>query len=154
LSTCADFVKALVDFWSAMNSSTDLGQEMLNRRGTTLSGFDGFKYDLVSGGQGGQVSRHIYGHGGAVLAYPYGPGSAASYANQAIDFGQQFLKGRTKGEAAAEIADDRAARRVADAFDDAMTKRLELQKQKGLCINMPVLQMDLTQQIKGILCEP
>jgi hypothetical protein len=137
-----------------MNSSTDLGQEMLDRRSTTLRTYDGFRNELVSGGQGGDVSRHIYGHGGAVLAYPHGPGSAASYGNQAIDYFQQFEKGRTKGEADAEIADDRAARRVADALDKAMAERLELQKQKGLCINMPVLEMDLTQQIEGILCQP
>src|SRR4051812_934390 len=46
-----------------MNSSTDLGQAMLNRRGTTLSGFDGFKCDLVSGWP--------YQHAGA----PNGPDS-------------------------------------------------------------------------------
>jgi hypothetical protein len=153
LSTCTDFVKALVDLWAAMNSSTDLGQEMLSRRSTTLHTYDGFRDELVSGGQGGAISRHIYGHGGAVLAYPYGPGATASYANQAIDYFQQFQKGRTKGEADAEIADDRAARRVADALDHAMTERVNLQKQKGLCVNTPLLEKNLRQQIEGILCE-
>ncbi|MFL6604736.1 MAG: RHS repeat-associated core domain-containing protein [Steroidobacteraceae bacterium] len=105
LSACTDFVKALADLWSAMNSSMDLAQEMLNRRNTTLGWYDGFKPPLVSGGQGGAVSRHIYGHGGAALVYPYGPGATASYANQAIDYLQQFQKGRTQGEAAAEIAE-------------------------------------------------
>ena len=150
LSACADLVKALVAIWANSFSSTELGSEMLSRRNTTLSTFDGFRSELVAGGQGGAVSRHVYGHAGVVLAYPYGPGLAGSYANQWLDRAQRYQRGRTKDESSAEIAGDRAARRVAEALDDAMEARADLEK--GACIDTSSMSSDLRAKLMGILC--
>jgi RHS repeat-associated protein len=113
LSACSDFVDSLVSDFNKYDSREDLGKDWLDKRNTTLKDFDGFKDELVGGGQGGAVSRHIYGHGGAVLRYG-ALGKAASYANQGLDWAQRFQKGRSKEESEAEIASNKAARQVAD----------------------------------------
>jgi RHS repeat-associated protein len=154
LSSCTEFVNTLIALWSSINSSTNLGSEMLARRSTTLRTYDGFKNQLVNGGQGGAVSRHIYGHAGAVLAYPYGLGATVSYGNQALDYLQQYGKGRTAAEAAAEVANDRAARHVADALNGAMKIRLEQQaKYENQCIDIRGISDDLKKLLESILCK-
>lgn len=124
LSVCSDFVDSLVKDFQAHNDSEGLGKDWLDKRATTLKEFDGFKDELVAGGQGGAVSRHVYGHGGALLwgESPAGlspAGYAASYLQQSIDYIQRFQKGRTKTESRAEIADDKAGRAVGNTLRDA-----------------------------------
>ncbi len=154
LSACTDFIDALTTLWALSSSSMAMGREMINRRNTTLSTSDGFKNELVAGGQGGAVSRHIYGHAGSVLAAPFGPGAGVSYAHQAIDYFQRFDKGRNQAETDAEIADDRAARRVAETLDEAMQKRVNAEKQTGGCIDTTNMSDDLKKQLEAILCTP
>jgi len=143
LSPCSDFAKSLIRDYSKSESPNALGDDWLHKRSTTLKDAGGFKDNLTAGGQGGAVSRHIYGHGGAVLKYDSGwpfhksaAGAAASYLNEGIDFAQRFQKGRTKAESEAEIADDRAARAIADILRDAYRQRSQHPEQpsdlKGL----------------------
>lgn len=157
LNDCYAFVSALVQAFLAAPNSTTLGQNLLANRGTTLpANATGFKPSLVSGGQGGQVSRHIYGHAGAVLAYPYGPGTAASFANQGIDYAQRFQKGRTAAQSEAEIADDQAARNVADALADAFKRRddaVAAAAQQQQCPNISGISADLEKALRNILCK-
>jgi hypothetical protein len=129
---------------------------MLAERGTTLTEYDGFKPELTAGGQGGDVSRHVYGHAGAVLAYPHGysipPGLAASYFEQGWDYLQCFQKGRTKEESVAEIAGDRAARKVASALNAAMKTWREAEEVANACVDTRKITSDLRDALESILC--
>jgi RHS repeat-associated protein len=140
LDACNDFVDSLMKDCSASKSIQDLGQTFLNKRFQTLKDVSGFKSNLISGGQGGAVSRHIYGHAGAILRYGRVAGGIASYINQDIDYWQRFQKGRTEEESEAEIADDVASREVASALRKAHNEK--------------ACSSDTTRQnLKDILCE-
>ena len=150
LTPCGDFAQSLVNDFDKHESANDLGNDWLNRRQTTLGDTTGFNPQLTAGGQGGAVSRHIYGHAGAVMAYDSAfdnspLGASASYINQAVDYFQRFQKGRSKAESRAEIAGDRAARAVARALRDAYNA-YHGGEQKGLLEDM------LRSQLAGILC--
>jgi hypothetical protein len=85
---------------------------------------DGFKSDLISGGQGGDVYKHIYGHAGAILIgnsgakLPVFGKSGYQYSNDnlALDIDQrdhpEKYPGQTTAEGAAEVRDDYAARDI------------------------------------------
>lgn len=152
LSACSDLVDALISLWAIAPSSRELGSQMLDRRNTTLDAYDGFKPELVAGGQGGDVSRHIYGHGGAVLAYPLGPGLGVSLFEQTVDYLQRFQEGRTEAESSAEIAGDRAGRQVAQSLSDAMRQRLAEEEALGGCIDTRPMAADLKSLLESILC--
>jgi RHS repeat-associated protein len=152
LSACSDLVDALTSLWAIAPSSRELGSQMLDRRNTTLDAYDGFKPDLVAGGQGGDVSRHIYGHGGAVLAYPLGPGLGVSLLEQTVDYLQRFQEGRTDAESSAEIAGDRAARQVAQSLNGAMRQRLAEEEALGGCMDTRPMAADLKSLLESILC--
>jgi RHS repeat-associated protein len=127
LSPCSEFVDSIIDDFTKFPAPLELGKDWLNKRNTTLKDTVGFKENLVGGGQGGAVSRHIYGHGGALM---YGQSSvgispagyAASYIQQGLDYIQRFNEGRTKAESRAEIAGNKAGRAVANALRDAYRK--------------------------------
>jgi RHS repeat-associated protein len=132
LSACDDFVDSLISDWEKQprwDPTLDLGVTFLSKRSTTLKDVSGFKDELVAGGQGGAVSRHIYGHAGAPLAGGWW-GVGASYYQQLVDHLQQFQAGRTAAEAAAEIAGDRAGRQVADALSRAYGDERKCKSQK------------------------
>ena len=124
---------------------------------TGLKDTSGFKDELIAGGQGGAVSRHIYGHAGSILAY--GPaGSVASYGQQAGDYGQQFLPNRTEGEANAEIADDIAARKIADAILNALVglnfdRWMNKTTCDPACDSKNAVYQGLSKAISDILCK-
>jgi uncharacterized protein RhaS with RHS repeats len=119
LISCHDYVESLIGDWkTAGGSNSTLGTIFLNKRGTTLSNPTGFKSELVSGGQQGAISRHVYGHAGAILKYGWIVGGGASAVNETIDWAQRFEPGRTNEESNAEIADDWAARKVANELEN------------------------------------
>jgi RHS repeat-associated protein len=146
LSACSDFVDSLISDFQQHDNATDLGKDWVSKRNTTLPNFDDFLDDLVAGGQEGAVSRHIYGHAGAIM-YGQSPlgvspvGYFVSYWNQFWDWEQRFH--RTRAESNAEIADDRAARRVADAIRKAYRQR------SGDCSALEKLR----EKLKALLCK-
>ena len=152
LSSCTDFVKSLLNLWTLSKSSEDLGQKMLALRETNPPHYDGFKSELVSGGQGTDVYHHVYGHGGAVLGYNLA-GRVVSYANQVQDYYQRFLVNRTTAESLAEIADDRASRDVADALFDATQARLREEATSQKCVDTSGTTEDLKNHLDNILCD-
>ncbi len=140
LDACDDFVDSLIRDCTMNKKATDLGQALLDQRSTTLKDVSGFKSELVSSGQRGAVSRHIYGHAGAVLRYGAVVGSAGSYANRFIDYYQRFQEGRKSAESEAEIAGDIAGRAVGAALREA--------KAQGACSAG-----ETRQGLKDILCQ-
>ncbi len=116
LNACHKFVDSLIQDWKTNSNLKALGRSFLDKRNTTLNDVTGFKENLISGGQRGAVSRHIYGHAGAVLRYGSVIGGAASYFNQGIDYLQRYQEGRTVKESQAEIAGDIAGRQVSSEF--------------------------------------
>ena len=105
LNACHAFVDSLIEDWKVSKDITDLGRKYLAKRNTTLSDVTGFKESLISGGQAGAVSRHIYGHAGAILRFGF-VGGDVSLLNQVMDYFQRYQKGRTESESKAEIAGD------------------------------------------------
>jgi RHS repeat-associated protein len=145
LSACSDFANSIVSDFQRYPSTLELGKDWLSKLGTTLPDVDGFKDELVAGGQGGEVSRHVYGHGGVLMYYqsPMGlspVGYAASYWEQLKDFRQRYWKGRTAEESRAEIADYKAARDVANLLRDAYRRRM---------VDLDLLRA----QLEGVLCK-
>ena len=130
LTACEDFVKSLLKDFNEANNSEDLGDQLLEKRSKRLADVNGFRNELVSGGQGGSVSQHIYGHAGAVVKYG-GLGYVVSLLNQGIDYLQRYQRGRTREESEAEIADDRAAREVAMELLKAFPKKPDVGAQVG-----------------------
>jgi len=141
LVSCHDYVDSLMGDWKAASgNNTVLGQNLLNQRHTTLTNATGFRSELVAGGQGGAVSRHVYGHAGAILRYGWIIGHGASALNETIDWAQRFQPGRTSQESNAEIADDWAARKAASELENA-------------CPNNQTDEDYLRQQLRRTLCQ-
>jgi RHS repeat-associated protein len=139
LDACGNFIDALIRDCVASKDIGDLGKTFLEKRATTLKDVSGFRTELVSGGQRGGVSRHIYGHAGAILRYGR-YGLAVSYFQEGIDYFQRFQEDRTKEESEAEIAGDRAARDIARVLRSA--------KEAGACSKK-----EPREGLKQILCQ-
>ena len=143
--TCVCFVNCLVDLWADSNCDpVALGNTMGGSRNTTLSLAEnhGFKAALVSGGQGGAVSRHILGVAGFRLSYR----NFLADGQKILDLVELFTNDEKykSGESLAEIADNNAADQVADALNDAFSK-CKADKQKA--------KEDLRNALMKILCE-
>jgi hypothetical protein len=69
-----------------------------------------------------------------------------------MDYVERFLPNRTKEESRAEIADDRAARVVADAMKGAFRKRQEREKRLREQCLAPENTDELRTDIKDTLC--
>jgi RHS repeat-associated protein len=147
LAVCENFVESLIRDWESSEDATDLGKKFLRSREITLSLVTGFKPELVSGGQRGGVSRHIYGHAGVLLQYGSMIGGAISQAVGAQDYLQRYQKGRTTAESEAELAGNRAAREVAKLFKTAFENR----KQKNAC--MSAITDKLRDDLSNVLCQ-
>ncbi len=143
--TCVCFVNCLVDLWSDSNCDpVALGNKMGGSRNTTLTLAEnhGFRGELVSGGQGGAVSRHILGVAGFRLSYK----NFLADGQKILDVLELFTNDEKykTGESLAEIADNNAADQVADALNDAFSK-CKADKQKA--------KEDLRNALMKILCE-
>jgi len=170
LTACEDFVESLInDFKDAVSIANDmpsvnpnntaslmglipdaggitdriLGSTFLSKRSTVLKDTSGFKSNLIRG-QGGAVSRHIYGHAGAVLF--------VSVAGHLASYGQQIADGiiqptldptrRATGESQAEVADDIAARAIASLFSASSMFEFGCKEEA-----------ELRENLKEILCQ-
>lgn len=106
------------NFLTSPGDREAVGRRMLAVRNESAGGAAGFRPELVAGGQLREVARHIDGHAGAVLAVPVA-GELASAYEESVDYFQRFEFGRTAAESMAEMADDAAAREVANALISA-----------------------------------
>jgi hypothetical protein len=76
-------------------------------------------------------------------------------AQEAIDYFQRYLPGRTEAESEAELADDAAAADVADALERAWEEREEAwdaAMEKQQCPDLSGLGDDLRDALEDILC--
>lgn len=121
LSTCLDFAADLAAMAMAADSGSLLGRQMYNdaRAGQVrLSNVDGFRSELVAGGQGQAVARHVHAAAGGYLVN-HGPG--VGRAGSLADFAQGVMQGGW-AERMAEIRGNSAGSAVGRVMKEAIDR--------------------------------
>lgn len=150
LSSCTEFADNLAGMalTTPYGGKSALGQGMFNKavHGTVLESADGFRTDLIAGGQDEQVGRHVYASAGGVLM---GHGHLYAWGGSAMDaFQIAFQKGKSRDEGMAEIAGNLAGAQVGDMMQAAMSIA---RSAKDPCEKSKI-QQKLSGVLAGILC--
>jgi RHS repeat-associated protein len=130
LSSCDDFVKNLVDKTKKANSTKksnkkqkqDLAKDLLDSIGNkdvaVPTKWDGFRKNLTSGGQNGEVYRHIGAAAGVHLAAGDTVGSALILAQNMHNWGQAIADTDHVEQSKAEIRDNAAGKAIGNLMED------------------------------------